>query len=234
MSIFRKRPVHTLPDWLEIATRKLAHASKERIRVEIEAHYAEAKEAHRENGLSEADAQTKALAQLGDAKLAARRFRKQHLTEREANRLKQAHETARNFLFPLLTYALFCVLTSGYVRQILFRHLQHLLFFFALQFVFLILVPTVCFVVARRSNAKPNRNLLWLEALYYLQPAMFPYLWVSSTDSYSPSVGLYVVCTTVAILPYLPFFLIRLHLWRKVKRLEKISTHTPPPAPAQM
>ncbi len=58
--------------------------TKERIRAEIEAHYAESVREQRANGLSQSAAETEALAELGDARTAAKRFRKGHLTEWEA------------------------------------------------------------------------------------------------------------------------------------------------------
>jgi hypothetical protein len=74
-----------LSEWLEIAPRDLVSSAQARIRAEIEAHYAEAVRAHMVQGLSEPDAQAQALADLGDARAAARRFRQEHLTTMEAN-----------------------------------------------------------------------------------------------------------------------------------------------------
>lgn len=117
MSLFQKPQPQTLPEWLEIATRKLTDVSKDRIRLEIEAHYAEAVEAHRENGLSESTAQTSALAELGDAKAAGKRFRKRHVTERDAQTLKTADKKGRSFGYLLLSYLNFGQSTDARLRK---------------------------------------------------------------------------------------------------------------------
>jgi hypothetical protein len=84
MNFGRRPQVRGLYHWLEIATEKIASPAKERIRSEIEAHYAEALAGHVAEGQTETDAKAAALADLGDPKTAARRLRRQHLTEREA------------------------------------------------------------------------------------------------------------------------------------------------------
>ncbi len=71
----------SLSTWLDLATRDLVPAAQARVRPEIEAHYAEAVQAHQVNGASGAEAQAAALADLGDAAAAARRFGRQHLTK---------------------------------------------------------------------------------------------------------------------------------------------------------
>lgn len=229
MSLFRKRQVQTLSEWLEIATRKLTYASKKRIRLEIEAHYVEAVEAHRENGLSEADAQTAALAELGNAKTAGKRFRKQHLTEREEKRLKEADEYGRSIGFLLLFYAIFLLATNGWVRQNLY-HIRDPMPYFALQFILLIAIPTACFIIARRSKAGPSRHLLLMQASIDFVLSLFVCLGFRSANSSSVSVAANVFCCAIAFLPFLPHFLISLHTWVKLGRLQKISTHTLPPA----
>jgi len=83
MSIFRKRQAQNVSEWLEIATEALAPAAKERIRADIASHYDEAVDEHFQNGLPMPAAHAAALAELGDAKIAARRFRRAHLTQSE-------------------------------------------------------------------------------------------------------------------------------------------------------
>jgi hypothetical protein len=73
--------------WLDIATAGLSAPAKERIRLEIEAHFADGVENHQANDCSVADARLAAFAELGNPTLAAKRFRKRHLTENEAKRL---------------------------------------------------------------------------------------------------------------------------------------------------
>jgi hypothetical protein len=67
----RKYHVHDLPEWLDIATNGLASPVKERIRSEIESHYAESVAAHLLESLSESVARRKALADLGSPDEAA-------------------------------------------------------------------------------------------------------------------------------------------------------------------
>jgi len=75
--------------WLAIATRNLVAPAKERIRLEIEAHYADSLNAHLEQGRSDVEARICALNELGDPIIAAKRFRAQHLTENQATLLKE-------------------------------------------------------------------------------------------------------------------------------------------------
>ena len=85
--LFQKSNVRNVSDWLNISTRKLAPSAQERIRLEIEAHHAESVVAHQQAGLSKNDAEAAALAELGDVRQAARRFKRQHLTVRQAANL---------------------------------------------------------------------------------------------------------------------------------------------------
>lgn len=231
-------PVDPLFDWLRIATQGLTGASKERIRPEIEAHYAQAVEAHRHGGSTESEAQKSALADLGNPHEAAKRFCKRHLTQRDAKRLEQAHNSAKNILFLLLNYAMFWLYTSGYIipqaGPRLFTHLQNRWVYFTLQFILSFIIPTAWFVVARWSSTKPNRNLLWLLALCDLQSPLFFYFVLSpSTISFSATVASNVFCSVITFLPLLPHFLISLHTYKKLRKLERFSSYTRPPAPAQ-
>jgi hypothetical protein len=69
--------------WLDTATGALCDEARAHIAVEIRAHYADLVEAHIAEGMTLDDARLKALEDLGDAEVAARRFRKQHLTKKE-------------------------------------------------------------------------------------------------------------------------------------------------------
>jgi len=81
---WRRRPAQNLAKWLEIATGKLVPFAQARIRAEIEAHYAEAVKSHQDTGLSETNAQAVALADLGNAYAAARKYRREFLTDKES------------------------------------------------------------------------------------------------------------------------------------------------------
>jgi len=83
-----EKPVTTLNQWLEIATYDLVAPAKERIRSEIEAHYAEAVANHLARGVSQGEAEMAALAELGSAPAAAKKFSKQFLSESAVSRLE--------------------------------------------------------------------------------------------------------------------------------------------------
>ena len=80
----RQKPCN-LAEWLDQAIGGLVPSAQARVRAEIEAHYTEAVKSHLESGAPEPVAQAAALADLGDAPVAARRFSREHLTIREAN-----------------------------------------------------------------------------------------------------------------------------------------------------
>jgi multisubunit Na+/H+ antiporter MnhF subunit len=80
MSVFQKPGAQNLSEWLHIATNELVVPAERRIWAEVTSHYEEAVEGHLQNGMPIALAQEAALAELGDAKAAGRRFRRTHLT----------------------------------------------------------------------------------------------------------------------------------------------------------
>jgi len=114
-SILASKPIHDLPRWVDFATTGLVPAAKARIGAEIQAHYAEALAVQIADGLSESDAQTAALADLGDVLEANRRFRQEHLTTREADeidvRLKEARGTVHLWQLINLLFYLFMDMT---------------------------------------------------------------------------------------------------------------------------
>lgn len=89
----------TLTSWLNTATEDLAATPRERIKREIESHFAEAVAAYTADGQSEYSARSTALADLGDPDEAAKKFRKSHLTETEAKWLRSMVQTASRPLF---------------------------------------------------------------------------------------------------------------------------------------
>jgi len=97
MNIFRKPRAQNLSEWLEIATENLAPSARERISADITSHYDQAVHGHEQNGLPRPAAEAAALAELGDAKAAARRFRRAHLTESEFRHVTELATYARNW-----------------------------------------------------------------------------------------------------------------------------------------
>src|SRR5579872_5474279 len=109
MKLFHKRPAEDLYEWLEIATKKLAPPAKARVKLEIEAHYDEAVAAHQAAGSLEYASLAEALAELGDAKAAARHFQKRHLTEGEFRTIEGMLKSAKNIYYLLSGYFIFAV-----------------------------------------------------------------------------------------------------------------------------
>jgi len=85
MKLFRQPAAQNLSEWLETATGELVPSAQARVSAEIETHFAEAVQRHREQGLADSSALVAALTDLGDAHAAAARFRREHLTKLEVN-----------------------------------------------------------------------------------------------------------------------------------------------------
>jgi hypothetical protein len=152
MNRFKNKKVERLSEWLEIATKGLAQAGKQRIAQEIEAHFAESVDAHLTQGEPEQVAQANALAELGDPRAAGKRFRRKHLTQWEAKRLGQLQKYAGSSKSLLLTYFIWTscyfgtVRKSGLSAERLKSHLILFLFgFFLCGFV----LPTISFIIVR-------------------------------------------------------------------------------------
>ncbi len=111
MKLFRPSIAHNLPEWLEIATGGLVPSAQSHVRMEIGAHFAEAVQNQLANGLSESAAHAAALADLGEARAAARRFRREFLTKKEAWYVDWRNKSA---ISPLGTF-LACLLIPGVV-----------------------------------------------------------------------------------------------------------------------
>jgi len=123
---FPKRPLHgpkpplgrqkpcNLAEWLDQAIGGLVPSAQARVRAEIEAHYAEAVKSHLESGAPEPVAQAAALADLGDAPVAARRFSREHLTIREAKGIGARSKTNPWWVFALIIQSFLWVMIWVY------------------------------------------------------------------------------------------------------------------------
>jgi hypothetical protein len=156
--------------WLQRATDGLTAPVKERIGSEVESHYAETVDAHIANGLSEADARKAALAELGDANDAARRFRRQYLTEQEVKAAKQMLIAIHSRGRLLISYVWFVMLSI--VFWWLLRHGESNRLILTLCYIVLSLVivfdKTVYFMVFRRRQVVPNmRVFLRMQMLHH-------------------------------------------------------------------
>ncbi len=145
MGIWERQP-YELHAWLRIATEGLATRAKERIRLEIEAHHAEAVSDHLRKGLSESDARSAALAKLGNARKAAKCFRECHLTTREADGLQRVFSRQGSRWWLLFNYI--------YCACLFFAVKTHRSFLVPLAVVFIatVIIPTFNFVMVQRKT----------------------------------------------------------------------------------
>jgi hypothetical protein len=155
---FRKPKVQNLSEWLEAATRKIAPPARERIRLEIEAHYAESVATHLAGGLSENDAQMAALAELGDVRHAARRFKRQYLTTWQAQNLEASDKNSTNLIYLGVFYLMFFMTLDKYSLRSSSSSAARLAF----EFLFQVALPTTAFYLARRKTGYPDG---WLPLL---------------------------------------------------------------------
>jgi hypothetical protein len=149
--LFRKPSVQNVSEWLEAATRKIAPPAQERIGQEIEAHNAESVTAHLLAGLSKNDAEAEALAELGDVREAARRFRRQHLTVRQATCLEASDKNSRSARLLAVHHVLF-VMFAFHFSRIIPSYAARL----PLLFLFLVALPTTAFYLARTKGGFPD------------------------------------------------------------------------------
>ncbi len=114
MSIEPTPPISALDDWLDTATRGLCDEAYARIADEIEAHVAEHVEHLQLEGLSEEDAEEKAIEALGDPRKARREFKRSHLTSGEMSYFQRITRKNRFsvVLDALYLWIVFCSMLS--------------------------------------------------------------------------------------------------------------------------
>jgi hypothetical protein len=229
MSVTQKNPAHDIPEWLEIAAKDLSAPVKERILLEIEAHYTEAIADHLAQGLSEPDAAREVMAELGDAAEAAKRFRKQHLTSRESEIVEQAFKKAKSgwhllggYLFWLLWLCLYVPLFGEPYRSNLVyfssgKPNYSNLFFLAGALIVNIIFPTVSFFMVRHKS----RNL----GILFLTEFPIYALWTCGISLSMFGFGflgflISVLCLGLTCL--LCIFIPQLRIWFKVRRVTNV------------
>jgi len=231
MYFFSHPKVQTLDAWLALATGALVPSAQAPIRAEIEAHYAEALQTHLANGSAESAAHAAALADLGNAKSAARRFRRTYLTQKEAHRLAQ-YDT-----FPIKFINIFNRYNPVFLLLFLLRpskdhHLPQpwlwfLLFLYAGNALFEIL--TIRSRAGRRPTVavRRQRELVDLFSALVSTPLYFLLAW--GFGAIPTSIMLYVI----PVLGLLWVFVIAHLIRRRKKLLTAIETdipYVPPPA----
>jgi uncharacterized membrane protein len=202
--------------WLEIATAELIPPSGERIRLEIEAHFADSVESHQANGCSEAEAHAAVLAELGDPIEAAKRFRRRHLTEKDAKQVRQMLNVG-GIARLLAWYAMDALF---YIYFLYFLKGHHLpLGFIAAALIMLAALQTSCFFVARPKGSKPDIRLLALTHVFYDGCfVVILTLMAVGTSWAGVSVGLIALCLN---------FIRNLRLWFKLGQVETIWPEMP-------
>lgn len=168
-----KRRVHDLPEWLEIATIKLAVPAKERILAEIEEHYTETVTSHLADGMSESDAKISALAELGDARKAAKRFRKIHMTQWDARQVKMGVNWAKSRLGLACQYFVWFMWFLLYLGGVFDSPLKTV--YLTVGFFLLVIFPTARFVIVRRKS---------IRFLFFIDIIALIFLW--SFNIYAP------------------------------------------------
>jgi hypothetical protein len=86
----------SLAEYIVLATFGLVSSARERIQMEIEAHYAEDVSRRLGEGMSQEQAEIAAVQELGDPGIAARQYRKRYLTEEEVSWLRQFEGRGRS------------------------------------------------------------------------------------------------------------------------------------------
>jgi hypothetical protein len=165
MNIFQKQKSdpETLSEWLDVATKKLSVPAEARIRSEIESHFVEAVDDHMQSGLSEPVAHLSALEQLGDPKAAGRRFRRYHLTTREARLLAASIKDSKSVITLLTNYGIFIIFAMLVFAFPLSKY-QPLCI--VLEFFIMAGFPTVAFGLLRTHESKGNvRRMLLLRSV---------------------------------------------------------------------
>jgi hypothetical protein len=215
-------PVTTLTKWLEIATYDLIAPAKERIRSEIEAHYAEAVANHLARGVSQAEAEMAALAELGSAPAAAKKFSKQFLSESAVSRFESGVKALGRWPFLLYCYCIF------FIFFLLLLYKKENIPIFIFQFIGSVVLPTVIFRIARRQSGKPNA--FWVCWLNILRPVAFMgiYFNLLLLDSKHPEEPNFRICVGFASLW---FFILCSHCmaWKQqYMKLKQIWPEEPP------
>jgi hypothetical protein len=216
MRIFQKFQPNDVFEWLVIATKDLVAPAKKRIVLEVEAHYAEVVAAHLANNLSKADAEKDALAELGDAREAGRRFRRQHLTEYNAKIIKWTLRRVRNFWQLLGSYLLFLLF---FLQDMGFRgiKLDYREFIFS-SFLFYVFVvdPTAGFVMVRRKS----QNIGFFFLMQFVTGVLFICL---GCFFY----GFFRYWAIVVYSAIICFFLPELYLWFKFRHVSNVWDEIP-------
>ncbi len=174
MRLFQHPPAQSLSEWLDLATRDLVPSAQTRIRTEIEAHYNEAVQSRLVSGSPDDAAQAAALADLGSAKSAARRFRREYLTTTNAK------EAAGYLKSPMTTMLVFLVAThSSYSERLRNFDDPRIQICAAIQFLlFLVVIANIIAVFILRKQEITLTTLRKIILVYALQWLTVAPMWL--------------------------------------------------------
>ena len=192
MKFFARPKPENVYEWLLIATRDLVRSAQDRIWMEIRTHHAESVEEHIAEGLPEQAAQEKSLAELGDVHAARKDFRKRHLLEREAMRLRRLLDRRRMGSFLIGSFYCFALVAG----TVLSREHWNIGSIFGSEegfklvplFIFLTVLPTATFFYSTGRDARQIVQLtmvsesvcglamIWsIAALFHFEPTYLQY-----------------------------------------------------------
>jgi hypothetical protein len=212
MILGKPRPKPTnLAEWLEQAIGDLVPSAQARVRPEIAAHYAEAVQMHLAGGLTEPAAHASALADLGDAAAAARRFGREYVTTEDISRVARwtgpfkVNGFGTVFWFLMITNLLTPDPFNVHVLEVVSWEWVALLFLVAV-----IYVPLRALVrVGRKTRLQAGRQIIMGRSISWL---LFGALWITNNIVLRPlpepladwafSVAI-MACTTCLSLRYL-------------------------------
>jgi hypothetical protein len=201
-----------LAQWLETATEGIASSGKERIRREIEAHYAEAVEAHLAKGEAEPVAQANALGELGNARTAGRRFRRRHLTEREERRLLWFQYFAASGVW----LAVLLFFSSGLMALILVDRPRHTLIYCVLNLLLGFAFPCFAFWKMKQPESKLNLYSAAALELSYLALITISYVLLAGFSPFGYMWSIY-------LLMWIPRLFLSFQTWKKLRKNENAA-----------
>jgi hypothetical protein len=217
-------PIQSLAEWLDTATEKLSRPAKERIKLEIKSHFEDAVETHRAEELTEAQAQARSLTDLGDAKAAAKRFQKNHLTELEAKRLEATLSSyqrwSRSLWMNGFSYVFGTLFFAG--EDYLFEKHHVPLVLPGVSTMAGLILSTISLWIARHHDFRSSLRLLFtLDMLNRFNVLMF-------FGFYGAWVSWVPFCTILLIFSS-PKMVGEFRLWLKIQKMDDIWQEMPPP-----
>jgi len=173
----------SLDSWLGVATKGICQEGKERIREEISAHYLDALHEGLQQGLPKIEAHIKAMESLGDPRKAAKGFRRNYLTEKEAKWAEGVKRPQWGSFWGILALTSFCGVNFG-VRA--FDNSLAMLSLVAFAAYLTLYAWVMLRVVPRAARSGQFRTYHRLHSLVMLPYPLFWVLAAQTTGQISP------------------------------------------------